>query len=238
MKIKRNTLLVIGNIAALIILGLLLQTGGAYLVNAAVRLLEDGGAAAVSGSAANAAANQYSNYMAAIRSLEPRQIVHAIFVAPLIEELVFRLIFLRAGKMIMPFWAANLVQAVLFGIYHSVTIQKLYGFVMGLLIGCVFYYCPVIYKKAHGSEDGSKKSPEKSSTGLMEMPDSLLGVMITFPLHMIINATGLFVMPLFSADLAAPLQISIGLICICLATFAIIVLFRQSRSIRQRIQQI
>lgn len=230
MKIKRNTLLAVGNITALIILGLLLQTGGAYLVNAAVSLLEDGGAAAAAGSAANEAANQYSNYMAAIRSLEPRQIVHAVFVAPLIEELVFRLIFLRAGKMVMPFWAANLVQAVLFGIYHSVTIQKLYGFVMGLLIGAVFYYCPIIYKRFHGSDDGIKKRPDDNSTGLIDMPNSLLGIMITFPLHMIINATGLFVMPLFSADLAIALQICIGLICMAAATAAVLILFRQSRS--------
>ncbi len=234
---RRNGLMVAVNIVALMILGLLLQTGGAYLVNAAVHLLEDGGAAAAAGSAANEAANQYSNYMEAIRSLGPRQIVHAIFVAPLVEELVFRLIFLRAGKMIMPFWVANLLQAVLFGIYHTVTIQKLYGFVMGLLIGCVFYYCPIIYKRAHGAGDGIKKSPD-DSTGLMDMPNSLLGIMITFPLHMIINATGLFVMPLFPADIAAALQIAIGLICMLLATFAVIVLFRQSRSFTSRKQQI
>ena len=219
--------MVIINIAALMILGLLLQTGGAYLVNALVHLLEDGGAAAVSGSAANEAANQYSNYMETIRSLGPRQIVHAVFVAPLIEEIVFRLIFLRAGKMVMPFWAANLVQAALFGIYHTVTIQKLYGFVMGLIIGCVFCYCPIIYKRS-----------SESAGGLMDMPDSLLGVMITFLLHMIINATGLFVMPFLPGDIAASIQIAVGLVCMFIAALAVIVLYHQSRKVTEPAQQI
>ena len=35
----------------------------------------------------------------------------------------------------MPFWAANLVQALLFGFYHRFMVQRVYGFVMGLIIG-------------------------------------------------------------------------------------------------------
>ena len=121
---KKKLMWTVINIASLILLGLTLQIGGAYIVNAAVNCME-GGAGAT-----GAAADQYSKYMDAIRNLESRQIMHVVFVAPLVEEIIFRLIFLRAGRMILPFWAANLIQAALFGIYHSTTVQKVYGFVM------------------------------------------------------------------------------------------------------------
>lgn len=208
------------NIFAILMLGLLLQTGGAYLVNAAVKLLSEGT------SSGAAAASQYSDYMTSIRALEPRQTVHAIFVAPLVEELVFRLIFLRAGRMVLPFWAANLIQAVLFAVYHTVTIQKVYGFVMGLIIGGVFYYCPVIYKAVHKAEDTGDTD---GSSGLMSLPNSLMGVAITFILHMIINATGIYVAPLFPADIPIAAQILIGCSAMIISAGAVVVLFLQTR---------
>ncbi len=205
-------LMPVANILSLIVLGLVLQIGGAYLVNAAVDLL--GGSAADAASAGAKAAVEYSAYMESIRAIEPRKFAHILFVAPLIEEIVFRFLFLRAGKMVMPFWAANLVQAVLFGIYHTVMIQRVYGFIMGLMIGCVCHYCPIIYRKATGKND---------------FPDTLLGVAITFVLHVVINATGLFVAPLLPADIVIPLQIFIGLIMMALAAAACYMLMRQSR---------
>ena len=133
--IRKKRMMTAGNIAALILLGIVMQIGGAYLVNAAVIIMEN-----------TPAAGQYSSYMEVIRSLDTRHIMQAVIVMPIIEELVFRLIFLRAGRMLLPIWAANLVQAILFGVYHTVTIQRIYGFVLGLMIGCVFCYCPIIYK--------------------------------------------------------------------------------------------
>lgn len=210
------------NIFALIILGLLLQTGGAYLVNSAVQLMEGG----TVGSSAASAAGQYSDYMSTIRAMEPMQIAHAVIVSPILEEIVFRLIFLRAGKMVMPFWLANIVQALLFGYYHTVTFQKVYGFVMGLIIGCVFYYCPLIYKKAHASEDDDK---DDMLSKLVDIPNSLLGIMITIPLHMIINSSGIYVIPLFPANIAIALQLAIGTVCMLTAAGLVYVLFRQSK---------
>lgn len=189
---KKRLMWTVINIASLILLGLTLQIGGAYIVNAAVNCMEG------SAGATGAAADQYSKYMDAIRNLESRQIMHVIFVAPLVEEIIFRLIFLRAGRMILPFWAANLIQAALFGIYHSTTVQKVYGFVMGLIIGCVFYYCPVIYKKLI------------ADAKLKDVPDSLIGVALTFLLHVVINSTGLYIAPLLPADIAIPAQFGLG----------------------------
>lgn len=196
------------NIAALILLGLILQIGGAYLVNAAVTVLD--------GTNAGAAATEYESFMESIRAMEPRQLIHIIFVAPLVEEIVFRLIFLRAGRMLLPFWCANIIQAVLFGIYHGVAIQRVYGMVIGLLIGCVFYYCPIIYHK---------NVPEGA---LADLPNSLLGVALTFLLHMVINSSGLFITPLFPADLNVALQICIGTGFMAVAVYACYTLYRTS----------
>ncbi len=204
------------NIASLVILGLSLQIGGAYIVNAAVNCMENGAGAV------GEAAGQYIDYMDAIRSLEPRQIMHVIFVAPLVEEIIFRLIFLRAGKMILPFWAANLIQAALFGIYHSTTVQKVYGFVMGLIIGCVFYYCPIIYRNL------------RSTPGLLDLPNSLFGVAITFFLHMIINSTGLYVAPLLPADIAIPAQFGLGIVLMLISAGAVYVLWTIASDCKQK----
>ena len=204
------------NIASLVILGLSLQIGGAYIVNAAVNCMENGAGAV------GEAAGQYIDYMDAIRSLEPRQIMHVIFVAPLVEEIIFRLIFLRAGKMILPFWAANLIQAALFGIYHSTTVQKVYGFVMGLIIGCVFYYCPIIYRNL------------RSTPGLLDLPNSLFGVAITFFLHMIINSTGLYVAPPLPADIAIPAQFGLGIVLMLISAGAVYVLWTIASDCKQK----
>lgn len=205
---RKNRLMGAINITALIALGIVMQIGGAYLVNAAVIFMGD-----------SPAAGQYSNYMDVIRSLDTRNIMQAVIVMPIIEELVFRLIFLRAGRMIMPFWAANLVQAVLFGVYHTVTIQRVYGFALGLMIGCVFYYCPIIFKKRG-------KSPQ-----LLALPNSLMGYGLTVMLHITINSAGIFLAPLFPADLPLAIQFAIGTVFMALAAGVCIKLYMLEKRI-------
>ena len=192
----RSALMAVLNILSLILLGLVLQIGGAYLVNAAVNIM---GSSDVSATAS--AALEYSDFMEYIRTIEPRQLTNIIFVAPLFEEIVFRLIFLRAGKMVLPFWAANIIQAVLFGLYHTLTVQRVYGFVIGLVIGCVFNYCPIIYRNNHNTV----------------LPDSLFGFLATFLLHVVINTAGIFVAPLLPADIAYSYQILAGSVLMVVA---------------------
>ena len=177
------------NAASLIILGIVIQIGGAYLVNAAVTLMDGSTVAA-----------EYDRYMNAAYSADTRTLIHILFVAPLVEEIVFRILFLRAGLLVLPFWAANLIQAVLFGVYHGTAVQKVYGFLLGLVIGCVFYYCPIIYKK------------NAANTALRDFPNSLIGVAITFVLHMVINVSGIYLVPNLPADIAIPAQIAIGVL--------------------------
>ncbi|MBR4574254.1 MAG: CPBP family intramembrane metalloprotease [Lachnospiraceae bacterium] len=203
------------NLAALILLGLAMQIGGAYLVNAAVAIFADTKAVA-----------DYSSFMGAVASMEPRQYVHILFVAPLVEELVFRLIFLRSGRMVMPFWAANLVQALLFGFYHSFVIQKVYGFILGLIIGCVFYYCPKIYRDRYPKDEAHKADTGRS---VLDMPDCMIGVFLTIILHMTINSAGVFLTPLFSADTALSVQILAGLVLMGIASASAVYLYLQSK---------
>ena len=221
------------NVLALIVLGIILQIGGAYIVNAAVECLAatatvPDNSAAVSASAA--AALQYQDYMGYIQSIEPRQFAQIIFVGPLVEELVFRLIFLRAGKMVLPFWAANIVQSLLFAIYHNVTIQRIYVFVMGLIIGAVFYYCPIIYRNA---AKAAAKENAKDKRSLLDLPNCLIGFGASFILHMVINTSGLFLVPLFPADIAIALQFSIGGLMMAIAGVVVYYLYRQQRAAKR-----
>ena len=63
-----------------------------------------------------------------------------LIVAPLMEEICFRgvilWIFMRFVP--IPFWAANLIQAALFGIFHMNPVQSVYAFLFGLLLGLLF----------------------------------------------------------------------------------------------------
>lgn len=68
-----------------------------------------------------------------------------VFVAPVAEELIFRGMVLHKASRSVPFWVANLFQAVLFGIYHWNIIQSIYAALLGYLLGMVYYKFKTIY---------------------------------------------------------------------------------------------
>lgn len=63
-----------------------------------------------------------------------------VILAPVAEELLFRGITMKKAQKIMPFLAANVLQAVLFGIYHLNWIQGVYAFVLGMILGFTAEY--------------------------------------------------------------------------------------------------
>lgn len=63
--------------------------------------------------------------------------VYALLLAPIGEELAFRGLTMRFARQWLPFWAANIFQAALFGIMHLNIVQGLYAFTMGLFLGWV-----------------------------------------------------------------------------------------------------
>lgn len=71
--------------------------------------------------------------------------LYSVIIAPISEELIFRGVTLHYAKRIMPFWAANILQALLFGIFHGNVVQGTYAFVVGLFCGFVCYRGGSIY---------------------------------------------------------------------------------------------
>ena len=70
-------------------------------------------------------------------SVSAPMMVYAVILAPICEELIFRGVTLRCFRKAVPFWVANLLQALLFGIYHMNWVQGIYTFCFGLVLGYV-----------------------------------------------------------------------------------------------------
>lgn len=63
--------------------------------------------------------------------------IYSVCLAPIGEELIFRGVTMRIARRAFPFWAANLIQAVLFGAFHMNMLQGIYAAVLGLFLGYV-----------------------------------------------------------------------------------------------------
>lgn len=71
-------------------------------------------------------------------------------VAPISEELVFRQVIYKRLRGISPVWAAVLISALLFGLYHGNLVQGIYAFIMGCLLALVYewtgsFVAPVLF---------------------------------------------------------------------------------------------
>ncbi len=60
-------------------------------------------------------------------------------VAPFTEELIFRGVIFQRANSYMAYLGANILQAVLFGLYHNNLIQGLYAAPLGFLLGMICY---------------------------------------------------------------------------------------------------
>lgn len=68
-------------------------------------------------------------------SLGVLAILYAVILGPICEELAFREVTLSYASRALPFWGANLLQALLFGLIHMNFIQFTYAFCLGLVLG-------------------------------------------------------------------------------------------------------
>ena len=70
------------------------------------------------------------------------EILVAVFciavITPLFEEILFRAIVMNELKEIMRPWAANVLQAAMFGAAHAVLFQSIFAFVIGLVFGALY----------------------------------------------------------------------------------------------------
>ena len=62
-------------------------------------------------------------------------LAYTVLVAPVTEELIFRGLTLRILEGAFPFWAANILQALYFGIIHGNLVQGGYAFLAGMVLG-------------------------------------------------------------------------------------------------------
>lgn len=63
--------------------------------------------------------------------------IYSVLLAPIGEELIFRGVTLRIARRAFPFWIANTIQALLFGIFHMNPLQGCYTFMLGLFMGYI-----------------------------------------------------------------------------------------------------
>ncbi len=64
-------------------------------------------------------------------------ILYVVTIGPISEELIFRGALFDRFYLVFPFWTANILQALLFGIYHMNVIQGFYAFLLGILLGMI-----------------------------------------------------------------------------------------------------
>ena len=64
-------------------------------------------------------------------------LLYSVVLAPVSEEFIFRGVILGQMRRALPFWAANVLQALLFGVYHGNLVQGAYAFCVGLFLGYI-----------------------------------------------------------------------------------------------------
>ena len=111
-----------------------------------------------------------------------------VILAPLAEELLFRGVTLKQAQKVMPFMAANVLQAVLFGVYHMNWIQGVYAFVLGMILGYTARYFHSLWAAIllHAAVNGSAEL-------LSLLPESLTGTTIGVAVVALIGVVLLFV---------------------------------------------
>lgn len=85
------------------------------------------------------AADKYNQSIEGLITMTPQMILYVCIVAPALEELVFRGLILGISSRFIPFIYTNIIQALLFGVYHGNVTQGIYAFVLGMFIGFVSY---------------------------------------------------------------------------------------------------
>lgn len=84
-------------------------------------------------------AEQYANNISNLLKISPGILFSVCIIAPAIEETIFRLLIMGVATKFLGYIAGNIVQAVLFGIYHGNMVQGIYAFILGLFIGYLLH---------------------------------------------------------------------------------------------------
>ncbi|HHV13556.1 MAG TPA: CPBP family intramembrane metalloprotease [Clostridiales bacterium] len=71
--------------------------------------------------------------------------IMTVVIAPITEELIFRGVTLHVANRHVPFLAANILQAILFGIYHGNLVQGIYAAGFGFILGLLYQKYRTVY---------------------------------------------------------------------------------------------
>ncbi|MCR5420517.1 MAG: CPBP family intramembrane metalloprotease [Lachnospiraceae bacterium] len=74
-----------------------------------------------------------------------KSVIYVVILSPIIEEFIFRFFILGVFNRVLGFMIANIIQAVMFGLYHLNLIQGIYAFLLGLLIGLLKKYTGTVW---------------------------------------------------------------------------------------------
>lgn len=80
-------------------------------------------------------ARKYGEGVDALLELTPAIIFLVCVLSPVLEEFVFRGPLFTFIRKHMPFMLANVIQSILFAVYHGNLVQGVYAFIAGLFIG-------------------------------------------------------------------------------------------------------
>lgn len=103
-----------------------------------------------------------------------------IIVAPLFEEILFRGVVFYELRSVMRPWAANVFQALLFGVAHAVLFQSIFAFVVGVILGIVYHRTGSIKTAAicHGVFNLSVIFTQGELTPVAGAVIAILGIML------------------------------------------------------------
>lgn len=125
--------------------------------------------------------NQYSELMESLLGGNIwLSLLVTVVLAPLAEEFIFRGITLKKAQKFMPFMAANMLQAVLFGVYHLNLIQGVYAFVLGMVFGFTAEYFHSVWAAIllHAFVNGSAELLSCLPEGMTETYVGVVGIAV------------------------------------------------------------
>lgn len=111
----------------LILLGISLQIFTSYVMNICIIFMPEEG-------------KKYIELMenaGMTENIKLSMILYVAFLGPICEELAFRGLTMYYAQRGFSFWTANIIQSVLFGMFHMNVIQGIYAFVLGMAFGYV-----------------------------------------------------------------------------------------------------
>ena len=111
-------------ILIMILLGFLVQIAASFVLTLVLGMMPE-------------VAADYMSGLESLLQITPAMILRVCVIFPVLEEIFFRGIVIGIMYRFAPFVVANVVQALVFAIYHGNIVQGVYAFLLGLFIGYV-----------------------------------------------------------------------------------------------------